>query len=124
VDEALEVGSALLQAGSLFHYTQWSKDGKTILTFVEQHAFLSHYHVFASYMDNVLLQNGKLNPTETFFHGTDPGGQITVVLAALALLRHLCDPACGLPLTRRRRICPLFSSNALLRHHCDIGSSR
>ena len=76
VDEALEAGAALLQAGSLFHHTQWSKDGKTILAFVEKHAFLSHYHVFASYMDNVLLPSGKLNPTETFFRGTDQGGQM------------------------------------------------
>ena len=76
VDEALEAGSALLQAGSLFNHKQWSKDGKTILTFAEKHAFLSHSHVFASYMDNVLLKSGKLNPTETFFHGTDQGGQL------------------------------------------------
>jgi hypothetical protein len=76
VDEALEAGSALLQAGSLFNHKQWSKDGKTILAFVEQHAFLSHSHVFASYMDNVLLPSGKLNPTETFFRGTDQGGQL------------------------------------------------
>ena len=26
-------------------------------------------------MDNVLLPSGKLNPTETFFRGTDLGGQ-------------------------------------------------
>jgi hypothetical protein len=75
VDEALETGAALLQAGSLFNHAQWTKDGKAILSFVQKHAFLSHYHVFASYMDNVLLPNGKLNPTETFFRGTDQGGQ-------------------------------------------------
>ena len=28
-------------------------------------------------MDNVLLPNGKLNPTDTFFQGTDQGGQLT-----------------------------------------------
>ncbi len=95
VDEALEAGAALLQAGSLFHHTQWTKDGKTILTFVEKHAFLSRYHVFASYMDNVLLPNGKLNPTETFFRGTDlgghliNGGRITVGLAGQEILSLL-----------------------------------
>ena len=95
VDEALEAGAALLQAGSLFHHPQWSKDGKTILAFVEKHAFLSHSHVFASYMDNVLLPNGKLNPTETFFRGTDQGGQlinggrITIGLAAQEILSLL-----------------------------------
>ncbi len=95
VDEALEAGAALLQAGSLFHHSQWSKDGKTILAFVEQHAFLSHYHVFASYMDNVLLPSGKLNPTETFFRGTDQGGQlinggrITTALAGQEILSFL-----------------------------------
>ena len=95
VEEALEAGAALLQAGSLFNHTQWSKDGKTILAFVEKHAFLSHSHVFASYMDNVLLKNGKLNPTETFFRGTDQGGQlinggrITVGLAAQEILSLL-----------------------------------
>ena len=95
VDEALEAGYALLQAGFLFHHKQWSKDGKTILAFVEKHAFLSHYHVFASYMDNVLLKSGKLNPTETFFRGTDQGGQminggrITVGLAAQEILSLL-----------------------------------
>ncbi len=95
VDEALEASSALLQAGSLFHHKQWTKDGKTILAFVEQHAFLSHYHVFASYMDNVLLPNGKLNPTETFFRGTDQdgqlinGGRVTVGLAGQEILSLL-----------------------------------
>ena len=95
VDEALEAGSALLQAGSLFHHKQWTKDGKTILAFVEQHAFLRHYHVFASYMDNVLFQNGKLNPTEPFFRGTDQGGQlinggqVTVELAGQEILSLL-----------------------------------
>ncbi len=95
VDEALEAGTALLQAGSLFNHKQWSKDGKTILAFVEKHAYLGHYHAFASYMDNVLLPNGKLNPTETFFRGTDQGGQminggrITVVLAAQEILSFL-----------------------------------
>ncbi len=95
VDEALEAGSALLQAGSLFQHKQWSKDGKTILAFVEKHAFLSHSHVFASYMDNVLLPNGKLNPTGTFFRGTDQGGQminggqVIVGLAAQEILSLL-----------------------------------
>ena len=95
VDEAIEAGSALLQAGSLFNHKQWSKDGKTILAFVEKHAFLSHYHVFASYMDNVLLPSGKLNPTETFFRGTDQGGQlinggqVTVGLAGQEILSLL-----------------------------------
>ena len=95
VDVALETGSALLQAGSLFHHKQWSKDGKTILAFVEKHAYLGHSHVFASYMDNVLLQSGKLNPTETFFRGTDQGGQminggqVTVGLAAQEILSLL-----------------------------------
>lgn len=95
VDEALEAGAALLQAGSLFHHSQWSKDGKAILAFVEKHAFLSHSHVFASYMDNVLFPNGKLNPTETFFHGIDQGGQminegrITAVLAGQEILSFL-----------------------------------
>jgi hypothetical protein len=85
----------LLQAGTLFNRPQWTKDGKTILSFVEKHAFLSHYHVFASYMDNVLLPNGKLNPTETFFRGTDLGGslindgQITVALAGQEILSLL-----------------------------------
>ncbi len=76
VDQALEAGCALLQAGSLFHHKQWTKDGKTILAFVYQHAFLRHYHVFVSYMDHVLLQSGKLNPTETFFRGKDLGGHL------------------------------------------------
>jgi len=56
-DQALEDRCVLLQAGALFQNTLWSKDGKAILTFVEKHAFLSQYHVFASYMDNVLLAN-------------------------------------------------------------------
>ncbi len=76
VDEALEAGCALLQAGSLFHHKQWTRDGKTILAFVYQHAFLRRYHVFVSYMDNVLLAKGKLNPTETFFRGKDLGGHL------------------------------------------------
>jgi hypothetical protein len=95
VDQALEAGCALLQAGSLFHNKQWTRDGKTILAFVEKHAFLSHSHVFASYMDNVLLKSGKLNPTETFFRGTDQGGhlinggQVTLGLAGQEILSLL-----------------------------------
>ena len=95
VDQALEAGCALLQAGSLFHNKQWARDGKTILAFVEKHAFLSHSHVFASYMDNVLLKSGKLNPTETFFRGTDQGGhlinggQVTVGLVGQEILSLL-----------------------------------
>ena len=95
VDEALEAGSALLQAGSLFNHKQWSKDGKARMAFVEKHAFLSHYHVFASYMDNVLLPSGKLNSTETFFRGTDQGGQminggrVTVGLTGQEILSFL-----------------------------------
>ena len=76
VDQALEAGCALLQAGSLFHHKQWTRDGKTILAFVYQHTFLRHYHVFVSYIDHVLLANGKLNPTETFFRGKDQGGHL------------------------------------------------
>jgi hypothetical protein len=95
VDQALEAGCALLQAGSLFHHKQWTRDGKTILAFVYQHAFLRHYHVFVSYMDHVLLANGKLNPTETFFRGKDQsghlinGGRVNVGQAAQEILSLL-----------------------------------
>jgi len=87
--------TAAQPARTLFNRKQWSKDGKTILAFVEQHAFLSHSHVFASYMDNVLLPSGKLNPTETFFRGTDQGGrlinggQVTVGLVGQEILSLL-----------------------------------
>ncbi len=95
VDQALEAGCALLQAGSLFSNKQWTRDCKTILAFVYQHAFLRRYHVFVSYMDHVLLANGKLNPTETFFRGKDQGGhlinggQVTVGLVGQEILSLL-----------------------------------
>jgi len=95
VDQALEAGCALLQAGSLFSNKQWTRDCKTILAFVYQHAFLRRYHVFVSYMDHVLLANGKLNPTETFFRGKDLGGhlingeQVTVGLVGQEILSLL-----------------------------------
>lgn len=65
VDDALQIGCALIQAGIQFHKSAWGDDGANILRFVYAHAYVSSYHTFLYQMSNVLLPNGSANPDET-----------------------------------------------------------
>lgn len=70
VDMVMEAGCALVMAGTQFNNPLWVEQGKNTVNFLYTHAYVTKYHVFASQMDNVLLANGRVNPNETFLHGT------------------------------------------------------
>jgi len=77
VDLVLESGCALIQAGTLFQNSDWLQKGESIVNFVYSHAYISQDHTFATQMDQVLLPNGQVNPSETFY--TDDQNQNYVV---------------------------------------------
>ena len=74
--DAVEEGCALIQAGTLFNQPQWVQLGQGMINFLYSHAYITQYHAFSDELDNVLLSNGKVNPTETFY--TDSSGKYTV----------------------------------------------
>ncbi|GAC1389779.1 MAG: hypothetical protein NVS4B11_12040 [Ktedonobacteraceae bacterium] len=65
VDDAMQIGCALIQAGTQFNNPEWTQDGKNILHFVYAHAYVSSYHTFLYQMSDVLLPDGTVNPNET-----------------------------------------------------------
>lgn len=65
VDDAVQIGCALIQAGTQFKKPEWTQDGTHILHFVYTHAYLNNYHTFLYQMGNVLLPDGTANPDET-----------------------------------------------------------
>jgi hypothetical protein len=67
VDLALEVGCALIQAGTQFRRPDWTGEGQRIVQFVYSHAYVAQYHVLLLQMDNVLLSSGAPNPDETIY---------------------------------------------------------
>jgi hypothetical protein len=69
VDLALEVGCALIQAGTVFNQPGWTGDGQRIVQFVYTHAYISSEHAFPTQMGNVLLPDGTANPQETIYRG-------------------------------------------------------
>lgn len=69
VDLALEIGCALVQAGATFDQPQWTSQGRQVIQFVYDHAYVAKYHAFVSQMNNVLLPDGSLNPHETIMRG-------------------------------------------------------
>ncbi len=94
VDLELETGSALIQAGTVFHEPAWKSAGQRVVQTVYTTAYLQHYHVFLSQIDNVLLPDGSLNPNPSIFRGKYgntriEGGSVRlgeVALEALSLL--------------------------------------
>jgi len=67
VDLVLESGLDLIQAGTQFANQTWVQQGKRIVDFVFTHAYIPQYHTFASVMDQVLLSDGSINPSELFY---------------------------------------------------------
>ena len=65
VDDAIQIGCALIQAGKQFNNLEWTQDGNNILHFVYAHAYIPSYHVFLYQMGDVLLPDGRANPNET-----------------------------------------------------------
>ena len=70
VDNVLEEGCALIQAGKLFNNPLWSQQGQAEVNFVYTHAYIPQYHTFTSQMDQVLTADGAVNPVETFYTDT------------------------------------------------------
>ncbi len=94
VDLALEQGCALIQAGTIFNQPGWVADGKQMIQFVYNQAYIPTYHVFLYQMDNVLDANKKANPKETILRGMYghtrvDGGGVRIGEVALVILSML-----------------------------------
>jgi hypothetical protein len=67
VDLALQIGCALVQAGTQFQNADWTMKGERLVRFVYDHAYLPEYRVFLSQMDEVRLPDGTANPNEKIY---------------------------------------------------------
>ena len=67
VDNALEIGCALVQSGIEFKQPDWVKKGERLVNFVYDHAYLKDYHIFLTQMDEVRLPDGKANPNQKIY---------------------------------------------------------
>jgi hypothetical protein len=67
VDNALETGCALVQAGVEFKQPDWSARGERLVNFVYDHAYLRDSHIFLNQMDEVRLPDGTANPNEKIY---------------------------------------------------------
>jgi hypothetical protein len=67
VDNALEAGCALAQAGVEFKRPDWSAKGERLVNFVYAHAYVRDCHLFLNMMDGVRLPDGTANPNETIY---------------------------------------------------------
>jgi hypothetical protein len=71
VDNTLEAGCALIQAGTLTHNADWVQKGKNILQFLYRHAYIARYHTFPAQIGPVLLPSGQLDTRQLFYTGTN-----------------------------------------------------
>jgi hypothetical protein len=78
VDNVLEAGCALVQAGTQFNNDNWIQDGLSTVKFVYDHAYIPQYHTFASQMSEVLQSDGTANPNELFFVGDSSSQNYTI----------------------------------------------
>jgi hypothetical protein len=69
VDNVLEAGCALVQAGTLSGNSDWIQKGKNVINFIYAHAYLPQYHTFPAQIGQVLQANGQLNPQQPFYSG-------------------------------------------------------
>ncbi len=67
VDNALEVGCALVMAGVEFKRPDWRAKGERLVNFVYAHAYLSDAHLFLNLMDEVRQPDGSANPNEKIY---------------------------------------------------------
>jgi hypothetical protein len=67
VDNALEVGCALVMAGVQFKRPDWSAKGERLVNFVYDHAYLRDAHIFLNLMDDVRRPDGSANPNEKIY---------------------------------------------------------
>jgi hypothetical protein len=124
VDHAIEIGCALVQAGSTFGESSWTEKGKRVIEFAYANAYLPQFRTFPSELDEVMLPDGKLNPNLWFYRQGDTEGGSAKPPAlgqiALALLHaHLAsgdasylDRAVDLliPLTSRENLLGLWDT--------------
>ncbi len=94
VDLAVEIGCALVQAGTTFQKPEWVANGQQIIQFVFNHAYIASYHALAYQMNNVLLPDGSLNPNQTierglYGHTHIEGGQVRAGSIAQVILSFL-----------------------------------
>lgn len=77
VDWEIEIGCALVQAGTVFSNASWVTKGQQMVQFAYDHAYITNSHVFLQQMDNVLLPNGTANPNPTIYQdGSTDGGNV------------------------------------------------
>jgi hypothetical protein len=74
VDHALEIGSALVQAGTVFGDSCWTRKGRGILDFVYRNAYLPEFRTFPSELDEILLLDGTVNLNPRFYRDGDSEG--------------------------------------------------
>jgi hypothetical protein len=75
VDHALEIGCALVQAGTVYGESSWTQKGKSVIDFAYANAYLPQYRTFPSELDEVVLASGRLSPNLRFYrHGDTEGG--------------------------------------------------
>ncbi len=74
VDWQLEIGCALIHAGTIFSNADWIQKGSNMVEFAYTHAYLKNYHHFLQDMSNV-ISNGAAVADENIYvsHGVDGG---------------------------------------------------
>lgn len=75
VDWQLEIGCALIHAGTIFTNSSWVTKGSNMVEFTYKHAYLTNYHHFLQDMSNVISTNGTAVSNEDIYvsGGTDGG---------------------------------------------------
>ncbi|MEI7728934.1 MAG: hypothetical protein WCO56_05155 [Verrucomicrobiota bacterium] len=81
VDHALQIGCAMVQAGTEFKQPEWTAKGERLVQFVYDHAYLKEHHVFLAQMDEVRLPDGSANPNQKIYrekvkHYVADGGHV------------------------------------------------
>jgi hypothetical protein len=74
VDWQVEIGCALVMAGTVFTNSSWTTKGHQMVQFAYDHAYLTNAHLFLVQMDNVLLPDGSLNPDQSLYIDGDTDG--------------------------------------------------
>jgi autotransporter-associated beta strand protein len=90
VDWEVELGSALVVAGTLFPNSSWVAKGHQMVQYAYDHAYLTNYHLFLQQMDNVFLPSGSPNTNQSIYlDGDTDGGMVrfgSIGQEALSLL--------------------------------------
>ena len=90
VDWEVEIGSALVVAGTLFPNSTWVARGHQMVQYAYDHAYLTNYHLFLQQMDNVFLPGGSINTNQSIYlDGDTEGGMLrfgSIGQEALSLL--------------------------------------